>query len=156
MHEVVNLKLCARRQNIDVLKLKMSSLVLTEQGTWVYNAIAPPPTPTLFCHSCLIFCVCISVQTISSYHQVHIMSVRWTRLRCKLVLPTLQLPWLLQWDLSVRMEHHQSTWMWTYKLIYSHWVNYSVWVDSMHCTLKLYIYCSIVQYDMVTFSYYTV
>ena len=32
MHEAVNLKLCASRHNIDVLKLKMSSLILTEQG----------------------------------------------------------------------------------------------------------------------------
>ena len=31
-HEAVNLKLCASRHNIDVLKLKMSSLILTKQG----------------------------------------------------------------------------------------------------------------------------
>ena len=31
-HETLNLKLCASRHNIDVLKLKMSSLVLTEGG----------------------------------------------------------------------------------------------------------------------------
>ena len=32
MHEAVNLKLCASRHNIGIFKLKMSSLILTEQG----------------------------------------------------------------------------------------------------------------------------
>ena len=47
----MNLKLCASRHNIDHLdyKLKMSSLILTEQGTVVYGAIASHPIPLQHC-----------------------------------------------------------------------------------------------------------
>ena len=49
MDEAMNLKLCASRHNIDVLKLKMASLILTEQGAAVYGAIAPHPPPLYPC-----------------------------------------------------------------------------------------------------------
>ena len=40
MHEAMNLKLRGSRRNIDILKLKMLSLILTKQRARVYGATA--------------------------------------------------------------------------------------------------------------------
>ena len=40
MHEAMNLKLRGSRHNIDILKLKMLSLILTKQRAGAYGATA--------------------------------------------------------------------------------------------------------------------